>query len=153
MPKTTENLYRAIINGSMDGPFVADDQPVVGLLYPRFEDSTHTDISGNEKTSPADVEIISGKVQKGGGTSMFDVEGWFGYTNWRYFHVPNDTEYPKSLFIKKGKSVRVNKSGNRTGRHYQIEPRNPMTVDAYKGALDNFARNAVVRQVELSRVK
>lgn len=84
---------------------------------------------------------------------MFDVEGWFGYTNWRYFNVPNNTEYPESLFIRKGKSIRTNKAGNRTDRHYQIEPKNPMTLDAYKGALDNFARNAVVRQVELSRVK
>ncbi|AEF99982.1 hypothetical protein [Methylomonas methanica] len=88
MPKTTANLYRAIINGSMDGPFIVDAEPVAGLLYPRFEASTYTDGSGIERTSPADVEIISDKVQKGGGTSMFDVEGWFGYANWRYFFVP-----------------------------------------------------------------
>lgn len=84
---------------------------------------------------------------------MFDVEGWFGYSNWRYFLVPNGTEYPESLFIKKGKSVRTNRAGNLKGRHYQIEPKNPMTVGTFKGALDNFARNAVVKQVELSRVK
>lgn len=153
MPKTTADLYRAVLIGSMDGPFIVDDEPVAGLLYPRFEDSTYIDGSGTERTSPADVNINDGKVQKGGGTSMFDVEGWFGHSHWRYFYVPNSTEYPASLFIKKGKSVRKNRAGNREGRHYQIEAKNPMTVDAYKGALDNLARNAVARQVELSKVK
>ena len=153
MPKTTTNLYRAIINGSFDGPFVVDDEPEEGLLYPRFESSTYTDSYGNEKISPADVSIILGKVQKGGGTSMFDVDGWFGFSNWQYFFVPNNTEYPETLFIKKGSSVRTNRSGNRTGRHYQIEPKNPMTLEAYKGALDNFARNAVAQQVALVRTK
>lgn len=78
MPKTDANLYRAIINGSMDGPFVVDGEPVTGLLYPRFEPSTYVDGKGEQKTSPADVNVVSGEVQTGGGTSMFDVEGWFG---------------------------------------------------------------------------
>lgn len=132
----------------MDGPFVVEGEPVVGLLYPRFEDSSYIDASGIERTSAADVKIESGKVQGGGGTSMFDVEGWFGHTNWRYFHVPVGTCYPDSLLIRKGRSNRMNRSGSLSGRHYQIEPRNPMTVDAYKGALDTFARNAVAKQVE-----
>lgn len=137
----------------MDGPFVVDDEPVAGLLYPRFEESSYIDGSGIERTSPADVKIESGKVQKGGGTSMFDVEGWFGYSNWRYFHIPIGTEYPDSLFIRKGKSKRANRSGKLNGHHYQIEPKNPMTTDAYKGALDTFARNAVARQVESAKAK
>lgn len=152
MPKTSTNLYRAITKDSMEGPFVVDDKPVAGLLYPRFESSTYVDSSGLERTSPADVDIISGEVQKGGGTSMFDVKGWFGFTNWEYFHVPKETEYMENLFIRAGKSLRTNKSGKLTGRHYQIEPKNPMTVDAYKGALDHFARNAVVQQIKLSKV-
>ena len=45
----------------------------------------------------------------------------------------------------------INKSGNRSGHHYQIEPKSRMTVQAYKGALDNFARAAVARSVELAR--
>lgn len=151
MPQTTTDLYRAIINGSMDGPFVVDGEPVAGLLYPRFEESTYVDGGGIERTSPADVQIASGEVQPGGGTSMFDVEGWFGHTNWRYFRVPSGTEYSPGLFISKGKSKRTNKAGNLTGRHFQIEPKNPMTVDALKGALDTFARNAVARQVALAK--
>ena len=153
MPSTASSLYRAIINGSMDGPFVVDDEPVRGLLYPRFEESTYIDGQGIERTSPADIRIESGQVQTGGGTSMFDVAGWFGYTNWRYFHVPSGTEYPDNLILKKGKSKRTNRSGTLSGHHYQIEPKNPMTVDAYKGALDTFARNAVARQVESAKAK
>lgn len=153
MPSITSGLYRAIINGSMDGPFVVDDEPVTGLLYPRFEESSYVDGSGIERTSPADVTIISGKVQNGGGTSMFDVEGWFGYSNWRYFHVPVGTEYPDSLIVRKGKNKRTNRAGTLSGYHYQIEPKNPMTIDAYKGALDTFARNAVVKQIGLAKAK
>lgn len=135
----------------MDGPFVVDGKPVTGLLYPRFEDSTYIDKLGNEQTSRADVSIKSGEVQSGGGTSMFDVEGWFGHSEWRYFRVPSGTKYPESLFIKKGKHKRTNKPGTLTGFHYQIEPKNPMTIDAYKGALDCFARSAIAKQVELSK--
>jgi len=153
MPITENDLYRAIINGSMDGPFVVDQKPVAGLLYPRFEDSSYIDAKGVEQTSRADVKYLPNpdtgvsEVQPKGGTSMFDVSGWFGTGNWRYFHVPEGTQYHESLFIKRGKSVRTNRSGTLKGRHYQIEPKLPMTVDAFKGALDNFARAAVVKQL------
>lgn len=151
MPTTTTNLYRAILNGTMDGPFVVNDEPVAGLLYPRFDATTYVDHGGVERTSAADVQIVGDEVQTGGGTSMFDVEGWFGHANWRYFCVPTATEYPASLTIKKGKSKRTNRAGTLSGRHYQIEPKNQMTVDAFKGALDNFARNAVAKQVALAK--
>jgi hypothetical protein len=82
---------------------------------------------------------------------MFDVDGWFGFSHWKYFQVPKGTEYPDNLVIKRGRSRRTNKSGNRSGYHYQIEPKNRMTVMAYKGALDNFARSAVARSVELAK--
>jgi len=155
MPQTNTDLYRAIMHGSPK-PFDVDGEPVGGLLYPRFEDTTYIDRSGQERTSPADVAIKADpetkalEVQPGGGTSMFDVEGWFGYADWSYFGIPNGTEYPEGLFVKRGKKKRKNRSGDRSGRHYQIEPKNPMTVEAFKGALDNFARNAVVRQKALS---
>ena len=152
MPTTNTDLYRAVINGSFEGDeLIKDGKPVTGVLYPRFEDTTYIDYQGKEQTSFADVTVIGSDVDKGGGTSMFDVEGWFGFSNWKYFHVPNGTEYPDGLFIKRGSSVRTNKSGKLRGRHYQIEPKNRMTVEAYKGALDNFARNAVVRAVNLSK--
>ncbi len=93
------------------------------------------------------------EVEAGGGTSLFNVDGWFGFGHWKYFEIPNGTEYGDNLKIKKGRSKRANKSGNRSGHHYQIEPKTRMTVQAYKGALDNFARAAVARSVELARIK
>jgi hypothetical protein len=156
MPTTGADLYRAIHNGTYEGDqFVKDEKPVAGVLYPRFENTTYVDAQGIERESLADVAVHSlptgDEVDKGGGTSMFDVRGWFGFADWGYFHVPKGTEYPDSLFIKAGKSIRANKSGKLRGRHYQIEPKNRMTVAGYKGALDNFARNAVVQQIKLAK--
>lgn len=153
MSTTTTNLYRAIKNGTFaDDKFVEDDKPVPGLLYPRFETTAYIDGSGNTQFSNADVTVhnlsTGDEVDAGGGTSMFDVNGWFGFGYWKYFHVPNGTEYPDNLVIKRGKSKRKNKTGSREGYHYQIEPKTRMTVEAYKGALDNFARNAIVKQVQ-----
>ncbi len=156
MPQTDADLFRAIKNGTFEGDrFVVNEQPVAGVLYPRFETTTYIDARNVEQVSNADVTVhplpTGDEVEKGGGTSMFDVEGWFGHGQWGYFHVPKGTDYPAGLFIKKGKSVRENRSGTRRGRHYQIEPKNRMTVAAYKGALDTFARNAVVAQIKLAK--
>lgn len=156
MPITDTNLFRAIKNGTFkDDEFVHNSEPVPGLLYPRFETTTYIDGFGKEQISNADVTVYprpSGdEVDAHGGTSMFDVDGWFGFGNWKYFQVPEGTEYPPNLVIKRGKSKRTNKSSTREGYHYQIEPKNRMTVAAYKGALDNFARNAIVKQVELAK--
>jgi len=158
MPKTDTDLYRAIKNGTFENDvFVVDEKPKAGLLYPRFEATTYIDGSGTEQVSEADVTVhplpTGDEVEAGGGTSMFNVDGWFGFGHWQYFQVPNGTEYPENLVIKRGRSKRKNKSGNRTGYHYQIEPRNRMTVSAYKGSLDNFARNAVVQSIALAKGK
>lgn len=158
MPTTDADLYRAVIHGTYpNDELVREGEPAPGVLYPRFAATTYVDRQGIEQTSPADVTVhplpAGDEVDAGGGTSMFDVCGWFGFANWGYFHVPQGTEYPDNLFIRRGKSVRKNKSGKLQGRHYQIEPRNRMTVQAYKGALDNFARNAVVQQIRLAKGK
>lgn len=141
MANTTTNLYRAVFEGTLDGDLVTDGVPQTGLLDPRWD---------------VDVTVTVGDdasmVETGGGTSLHNVDGWFGFAHCRYFWIPQDTPIPDSLKIKKGKSKRTNKAGTRTGYHYQIEPLNRMTVDALKGALDNFARSAVVRQVELAVV-
>ncbi len=125
------------------------------LLYPRFEASTYVDGAGIEQVSKADVAVIKmpagDEVEIGGGTSMFNVDGWFGFAHWKYFHVPLGTEYGSNLVIKRGKSRRTNRTGNREGYHYQIEPKIRMTVDSFKGALDIFARAAIAKQVELAK--
>jgi hypothetical protein len=135
--------------------FVVEEEAVLGLLYPRFQATTFVDKNGRLQSSQADVtvyELPAGdEVASGGGTSMFSVDGWFGFADWKYFHVPEGTEYPASLFIKMGRSKRRIKAGDREGFHHQIEPKNRMTVVAYKGALDNFARNAIVKQIALAK--
>ncbi len=156
MATTDTDLYRAIKNGTFaDDLFVVDEEPKTGVLYPRFEATTYIDGLGKEQVSQADVAVYrtpnGDEVGTGGGTSMFDVDGWFGFSHWGYFRVPEGTEFPDSLVIKRGRSKRTNKVGNRTGYHYQIEPKNRMPVSAYKGALDNFARNAIVQSI--ARVK
>jgi hypothetical protein len=45
----------------------------------------------------------------------------------------------------------TNTSGTRTGHHYQIEARAPMTVAAMKGALDTLLRAAIARNVQLAQ--
>jgi hypothetical protein len=139
--KTTTNLYRAVFEGTLDGDLVTDGVPQTGLLDPRWD----VDVT---VTASDDGPMVG----TSGGTSLHNVDGWFGFARCRYFCIPQDTPIPDSLKVKKGRSKRTNKAGNRTGYHYQIEPLNRMTVDALKGALDNFARNAVVRQVELANV-
>jgi hypothetical protein len=139
MVKTTTDLYRAVFDGSFDGPLVIDGEPRVGLLYPRWDIDLDVEVGGAEPM-----------VEPGGGTSLHNVDGWFGFARCRYFLIPVDTPIPASLKVKKGKSKRTNKTRDRTGYHYQIEPLNRMTQTALMGALDNFARAAVVRQVELA---
>ena len=139
MVKTTTDLYRAVFDGTLDGPLVTDGEPRVGLLDPRWTVDVVVTVGGAEPM-----------VEPDGGTSLHNVDGWFGFAHCRYFRITVDTPIPDSLKVKKGKSKRTNKSGSRTGFHYQIEPLNRMTVDALKGALDNFARSAIVRQVELA---
>lgn len=156
MPITEDDLYRAIKNGTFDGDdFTKGGIPAPGLLYPRFETTSYVDNAGIEQISKADVAVIKmpegNEVEVGGGTSLFNVDGWFGFSHWKYFHIPVGTEYGANLVIKRGKSKRKNKSGNREGYHYQIEPKIRMTVDAFKGALDNFARSAIARQVEQAK--
>lgn len=154
MPMTDKNLFRSLKVGDFPGAFHVDGEPVKGLLYPRFAATQYTDLNGAVHTSQADVEIRANaddvpEVQAGGGTSLFDVAGWFSGAEWRQFAIPDGTEYPDNLIITAGKKKKLNRAKTVSGIHHQIEPKNPMTVDAFKGALDTFARNAVVRSVAL----
>ena len=115
------------------------------MLYPAFET---TWVQGREKV--ADVTVNPGDdgepaVETGGGTSLFDARVFKG-KNWLYFEIPPGTDIPDSLNLN-GPEYRSGYKAN----HYLIEPLNRMRVDAYKGALDNFARNAIVRACALAR--
>jgi len=147
---TTLDLFRSIHKstpGYDDGPIV-DGVAVAGVLYPDFEPRP---ISRN-KVRAADLSTFDGEggvrmVRNDGGTSLFDKPDVLpgGARNWHSFKIPKDTVVPQSL------TVRFT-GHNRTfgADHWQIERKaGTMAMDAMKGALDNLARNAIVRLVEL----
>jgi hypothetical protein len=148
MSITDLDLYRSIrIEQFPDGVFDGKD-PTPGVLYPDFYEKD----LGNGNVRPPDVEIRKEKgveyVLAGGGTSLFDRPGVFTKEGWLSFEIPNGTIIPDSLIVKNDGWRKRFKA-----THYQIESRaGRMTKQAMEGALDNFARNAIVRAVELGRV-
>lgn len=63
-------------------------------------------------------------------------DGWFD------FLLPKGTPIPASLDVKHT-PTRSNPD------HYSVRLKNQMTQEAYQGALDNLARNAIAKAVEL----
>jgi hypothetical protein len=164
MAKIEYDLFRAINKGTpqfdkLDG--VARRIKAASadsLLHSRIQGDTETGVDGKQFINAPDVTLeryaddAPWNVLPDGGTSMHDVAGWFGYATWNYFYVPKDTEYcDDTLFIKRDKKKKWNKTKTIKGRHYTIRPKNPMRLDAYLGALDNLARAAVVKAVELGK--
>lgn len=136
----------------------ADEEgaPVVGVLYPDFERKLITGGKRKGQYRPPDVttfvDEVDGEnvqfVRSGGGTSLFDKKDVFGTVYWRCFEIPAGTVIDGGLFLKGPDTSTAVPDAN----HYQVEPRaRIMTVAAYKGALDNFARAAVARSVELAK--
>jgi hypothetical protein len=74
------------------------------------------------------------------------VKSVFKGKSWLSFEIPAGTVIPASLIIREtGYNQRFK------ANHYQIEcAAKSLRIDAFKGALDNLARNAVVRSVELA---
>jgi hypothetical protein len=102
----------------------------------------------NGKVRAADVELSGDKqwVKAGGGTSLFDRPGVFKWRGWLSFDLPAGTVVPDSLIVR---HTGYNKAFQ--ADHYQIESRTEqMRLDAYKGALDNLARNAIVRAIQVA---
>ncbi|WP_189046195.1 Tse2 family ADP-ribosyltransferase toxin [Aliidongia dinghuensis] len=155
MATTTTNLYRSVMGNAFKSIKVGV-YPGDGVLDPRWEETQYFNKRRGEwVTSPADVTIEQGpngpEVLEGGGTSLHDVSGWFPS---KEFWIPQGTEYSDEIHIRKDakrKTSPYNQSVS--GYHYQLEPKTRMTVLSFKGALDNMARAAVVRQCELARVK
>jgi len=148
MSTTDTSMWRSVRKEDFPDGVSRDGKPAPGVLYPSFEPRL---IPGANRVRPADVETFTSDegefVRSGGGTSLFDRKNVFGAKYWFYFDIPNGTEVPDSLFLK-GPDYNSRYEAN----HYQIEPRaRIMRVDAYKGALDNFARNAIARAVEAAK--
>ncbi len=147
MSKTEVDLYRSVRTEQFPDGVFDGKEPAPGLLHPDFYPK---DLGGgNVRAADVNIERADGVeyVLAGGGTSLFDRSGVFTKEGWLSFEIPHQTVIPESLIVQKGNWHKRFKA-----THYQIESRaGRMTKQAMEGALDNFARNAIVRSVELGR--
>ncbi|WP_338846853.1 hypothetical protein V8J88_24180 [Massilia sp. W12] len=145
---TTVDLYRSCRIEQFPDGVMQDLEPSPGVLYPDFYPKPLE--GGGERAPDVKTESIDGVewVRSGGGTSLFDKKGIFTKPGWLSFEIPLGTPIPDSLVIL---NTGYNKRFKAT--HYQIESRaRMMTKVAMQGALDNLARSAIARAVELGRV-
>ena len=132
------------------------EYPGDGVLDPRWEDSTYVDRKGKTRLSRADVRVRPGtdgpEVEAEGGTSLHDVPRWYSAPD---FWIPEGTEYSDAdIHVHKDGDIRTSPYNPKlTGFHYQLETKYRMAVVSFRGALNNMARAAVVRQIALSRGK
>lgn len=155
MATTNTSLFRSVMGNNFKkieiGLYPGD-----GVLDPRWEPHSYFSKRLDKNVvSRADVNVIQGKngpeVETGGGTSLHDVSKWFPT---KEFWIPEGTEYSEEIYIRKDNQLKTSPSNPSVkGYHYQLEPKTQMTVEAFKGALDNMARAAVVRQCELTKTK
>ncbi|WP_338846745.1 hypothetical protein V8J88_23615 [Massilia sp. W12] len=151
MSETLVNLYRSLRVEAFPHGAIIEAQPAPEILYPDFEEK----VLPNGNIRKADVQFANPSpdsddwVLAGGGTSLFDRANVFKGKSWISFEIPEGTVIPESLVVR---NTGFNDRFQAT--HYQIEVKaRMMTVGAYKGALDNLARNAIARSVELGRLK
>jgi hypothetical protein len=159
MAETDTNLYRSLTGdvGKRFKNIQITVYPGDGVLYPRWEDTQRFSRQRNQViTDQADLTVVAGKdgleVEPDGGTSLHDVAGWFPNKD---FWIPKGTEYcAEEIYIRKDPRLKVSQYNQKiAGHHFQLEPKTRMTVAAFKGALDNMARAAVVKQCELAKTK
>lgn len=154
MATTETHLYRSVHKESFPEGVIVDDHAVAGVLYPSFTASSYqVRVNGKAETRTrlADVHPYPHEGQEvvdpGRGTSLFNKSGVFGAKHWWYFHIPEGTVIPDSLRVRHTGYNEVYQA-----EHYQIEAAMlRMPLDAYKGALDNLARNAIVKRHEDAR--
>lgn len=155
MATTDTDLYRSVM-GNTFKKITIGVYPGDGVLDPRWKDTEYySKKHGRMMVSRADVNVVMGKeepeVEPGGGTSLHDVPRWFPC---KEFWIPEGTEYSEEIYIRKDNKLKSSPSNpNVKGYHYQLEPRTQMTVEAFKGALNNMARAAVVQQCELAKTQ
>jgi hypothetical protein len=146
MPTTEVALHRSVRKEDLANGVIIDGHAVTGVLYPAFEPKRIETKQGDKvvtRVRAADIIPYTHEgqsvVDPGGGTSLFDREYVFGTKYWWDFKLPTGTVIPESLRLR-----HTGHNKQYRAEHYQIEPAaNRMTVTAYKGALDNLARNAV----------
>lgn len=142
---TQVHLYRSVLKENYPDGTLINDKHAPGVLYPDFEDRILPD--GSPRA--ADVVLSQDRewIYAKGGTSLFDKPNALKGRKWLSFTIPEGTPIPHALIIPcTGYNKRF------AADHYQIESRaGRMRLDAYKGALDNLARSAVVRSIELAK--
>ena len=146
--KVIVDLYRSVRNEDFPHGVLRDLEPAPGLLNPDFYDRPLP--SGKTRKADVVIDTLGGVewVQAGGGTSLFDKPQVFPPPGWMSFQIPEGTPVPATLKI-----VFTNYSKTFKANHYQIESRTgTIRKDAMIGALDNLARAAIVRSVELGRM-
>lgn len=147
MATTSVNLFRAVRGDPYKHGTVVDGKPVPGVLFPDF----YRRKIGDDWRDP-DVDMLTDDkgvewVKEGGGTSLFDKRGVFASKAWRYFDIPEGTDIPDSLVVRK---TGWNKKFQ--ADHWQIEVRTGMMMKtAMQGELETLARNAIARSVELAK--
>lgn len=158
--KVEQDLYRATKRNRRDNGKIQDtivNANGEGCLYPDYvgfarkdgtvrkpDVTTFTDVEGqvwimgvNDLPSPGQP-VASTKE----GVSLTNKPGKFGYDIWCYLLLPEGTPVPDPLDIKQTGSDKS---------HFSIRCKNRMRRDAYEGELNNLARAAIARAVELSR--
>lgn len=151
MTTVQATVWRSVRKQNYPGGTIIDGKAVAGVLYPSFEEEVIASgpRKGDIRQADVDVFVSSGiqYVKAGGGTSLFDKANVFGPKFWVCFEIPEGTEIPESLKFE-GPEWNERYQAN----HYQIECKaKNMRLDSFKGALDNLARNAIVRSLALAK--
>lgn len=146
MATIEKNLYRSVRKDEFtDGVLTVDGDAVEGILDGDIDPRTVT-VRGQQTTRQDWRRGPGGYFKTGHGTSLWDKRGVFGTHHWHYFLLPKGTVIPDSLKLVEG-----NWNDKFQATHWQIEVANggELKAEALRGALDNLARNCVVRAVEL----
>lgn len=146
MAKIERHLYRSVRKDEFpNGVLTEDGEAMKGILHGDIDPRVLI-VRGIKTTRQDWMRDRNGYFKTGHGTSLWDKKGVFGFSHWQYFLLPEGTVIPDSLKLAKG-----NWSDKYQATHWQIEVANggELRADALRGALDNLARNCVVRAKEL----
>ena len=169
MAETTTELYRALLGDdakkwtriAKDTDTVDTLKPKAGVLHPQWVEKTYetgpkdarvTQTRAPDVTLAAnnDDPLVIDVLAEAKGTSLHDKPQWFGG---KEFWIPLGTTYSAEISIVRDKHQKWNKKHSVQGYHYQLAPRTRMTQTSFAGHLDNMARAAIVKQIEVAKSK
>jgi len=158
MATLTLDLFRSCKSNRKKAGDIKTNYTGAGSLYPDYDgfyrkkDNSFrapdvTTFTKEEETwirGVDDIDPDSGRkfVKSSEGVSLTKEHGKFGFRGWYYFLLPEGTSIDAGLDVRQTGSDK---------NHYSIRCINAMTRTAYEGALDNIARSAIARAVELKR--